>query len=87
MTLNEQLRRNHALRGGLPATPTQTSAIRSLLIIPVDFGFLCLTFILFGATNWFFGVYALMFTGSVAYLLLASMKCFGDFTRLDGGRS
>jgi phosphatidylglycerophosphate synthase len=85
MTLNDQLRRHHVLLTGVRAAPAGTSTLRSLLIIPVDYGFLCVIFVLLGATHWFFGIYTLMFVGSAAYLLLAAVKWFREFSRLDSG--
>ena len=54
------------------------SVLVSLLKVPTDYGLLCLTFLLLGAPELFVGAYTLMFIGSAAYLMAASVKWFGQ---------
>lgn len=59
----------------------------SLLKVPTDYGLLCLIFLLLGAPELFVGAYTLMFVGSAAYLMAASVKWFGQMKGLDRGAS
>lgn len=80
ITLNEQLKRVY---GADPAPENGHSTIlRSLLVIPTDYGFLCLIFVLLGAPQVFFAAYTLMFLANAGHLLLASVKWFRDMERL-----
>ncbi len=79
MILNDQLVRRH---GGGPA-PRSTSALRSLLVLPTDYGLLCVLFALFAVPSAFLAGYTVLFAGSAAYLLLAVVKWFGDMRALD----
>jgi phosphatidylglycerophosphate synthase len=84
MTLNDQLRRNK----GLPATTTQTAAtpsvVRSLLVIPTDYGVFCLVFLLWGLREVYAVVYGLLFVANLAFLALALRKWFGDMRAVEG---
>ena len=83
MTLNDQLRRNN----GLPATTTQTanrpSTLRSLLVIPTDYGLFCLVFLLWGVREVYAVVYGLLFIANAVFLALALRKWFGDMRALE----
>lgn len=80
MILNDQLK---AAYGFKPAADARKSSpLRSLLVIPTDYGFLCLMFLLLGAPVLFFAVYTLMFVANTGHLLLASVKWFRDMDRL-----
>jgi hypothetical protein len=84
MILNEQLERRAALTTGATRTrPQATSALRSLLVIPTDYGVLCLIFLLLGAPMVFFAAYTLLFVGSAGYLALAAVKWFRVMQSLD----
>ena len=83
MTLNDQLRRQHLAQGGQPIGPTRTSSVRSLLVLPTDYGLHCCIFIVFGAPTLFFWVYAVVFLGNIGFMLLASVKWFRDMRALD----
>lgn len=90
--LNEQLTRNAALRSGTVGAGPVSSAERpsvvvSLLKIPTDYGLLCLVFVLLGAPVPFRVAYTLMFVGSAAYLMAASVKWFHQMQNLDRGGS
>lgn len=80
MILNDQLK---AAYGYKPAADARKSSpIRSLLVIPTDYGFLCMIFLLLGAPVLFFAAYTLMFVANTGHLLLASVKWFRDMDRL-----
>ena len=83
MTLNDQLRRHRAVRTGVAAPSGRSSALRSLLVIPTDYGLLCLIFVLFGSTTVFISAYAVMMVGTAGYLVLACVKWFREFAQLD----
>jgi phosphatidylglycerophosphate synthase len=84
MILNDHLKAIHALKtGAAPAKKGAGSRAKSLLLIPTDYGFLCLTFVLLGGTQVFFALYTLVFVANLGHLLLASVKWFRDMSRLD----
>ncbi|MCI2956166.1 CDP-alcohol phosphatidyltransferase family protein [Agromyces atrinae] len=84
MILNDQLKTTHALRhGASPAPVRSASTLRSLIVLPTDFGVLCLSFVLLGFTSAFTLVYALLFVASLGHLLLASASWFRAMKRLD----
>jgi phosphatidylglycerophosphate synthase len=82
MILNDLLRQRHAAATGVPVQRGETSALRSLLVIPTDYGFLCVSFALLGASRVFFGVYTLFFAGYAGFLALAVVKWFRDMDGL-----
>jgi phosphatidylglycerophosphate synthase len=90
--LNEQLIRNAALKADAAPAATRSpderpSVVVSLLKIPTDYGLLCLIFLVLGASDLFLAAYTLMFVGSAAYLMAASVKWFGQMRDLDRGGS
>ncbi|MGG7507695.1 CDP-alcohol phosphatidyltransferase family protein [Plantibacter sp. YIM 135249] len=78
--LNDQLKRVYGT--DTPAPNGHSTLLRSLLVIPTDYGFLCMIFLLLGSPYLFFAVYTLMFVANSGHLLLASIKWFGDMGRL-----
>jgi phosphatidylglycerophosphate synthase len=84
MILNDQLRRVHQATTGVgPQEPAKPSTIRSLLVMPTDYGVLCLAFLLLGFQNLFFVVYTLLFAGNLLFLIAALVKWFRDMSALD----
>ena len=83
MLLNDSLRRIKTATTGVPVAEGQPNAVRSLLVIPTDYGVLCLVFLLFGASDVFFGFYTFLFAGSAGFFLLAMVKWFRDMRQLD----
>ncbi|MEW9534403.1 CDP-alcohol phosphatidyltransferase family protein [Microbispora sp. NPDC049125] len=84
MILNDLLRRAHyAASGTLPAAPARPSSLRSLLVIPTDYGLLCLAFALLGVDGAFPYVYGLLFAANLAFMLAAAVKWFRDIASLD----
>jgi phosphatidylglycerophosphate synthase len=78
MILTEQLRR-HAGRVSV-ADAHGRSWIRSLLVIPMDYGVLCLSFALYGVMPLFLTVYTLIFAATAGFLVLASVKWFRELS-------
>ncbi|MGA7206284.1 MAG: CDP-alcohol phosphatidyltransferase family protein [Specibacter sp.] len=86
MILNDQLRTTAALRAGAPAAPVRprnASLPRSILLLPTDYGLLCLVFVFLGAPRVFFTLYTLFFVANAAHLLLASFTWFHSMKSLD----
>ncbi len=79
MILNEQLKRGR----GAPEEPVSSSPLRSLLVLPTDYGVLCLIFLVLGAPMVFFAAYTVLFLGSAGYLALACIKWFNVMRSLD----
>lgn len=83
MILNDQLRRQHgAPSASGPPTGARPSVLRSLLVVPTDYGVLCLVFVLLGAPVVFLVGYTLLFAGSAGYLALAVLKWYRDMEAL-----
>ena len=53
----------------------------------MDYGLLCLSFVLLGAPVVFFVVYSLLFVATTAFLLLASAKWFRELCAWSGPSS
>jgi phosphatidylglycerophosphate synthase len=80
MILNDLLKTIH---GGKKTGPArQSNPLRSILLLPTDYGILCLIFVLLGAPVVFFVVYGLMLVANAAHLLLALVKWFRDMDAL-----
>jgi phosphatidylglycerophosphate synthase len=56
---------------------------RSVVLLPTDYGFLCLVFSLWGVPALFLPVYSLVFAACAAFLVTAAIKWFRDMVRLD----
>jgi phosphatidylglycerophosphate synthase len=77
MTLMDQLRTVHT--GAAKRAQTgRPSLIRSILVLPTDYGLLCLSFLLFAWQQAFVTVYTVFFIGSAIFLVLALMKWFRE---------
>jgi phosphatidylglycerophosphate synthase len=81
MILTEQLRRQQGTASRASDAP-RNSLVRSLLVIPTDYGVLCLTFLLLGAPIVFAAVFTLIAAATAGYTLLASVKWFREITAL-----
>ncbi|RFA14652.1 CDP-alcohol phosphatidyltransferase [Subtercola boreus] len=84
MILNDQLKRG---RTGPVAPRGRASLLRSLLVVPTDYGILCLVFALLGSPVLFIALYGLMAVANAGHLVLASRKWFCDMTELDASLS
>lgn len=84
MTLNDQLRRVRMARTATtPAEQAKPSVLRSLAVVPTDYGLLCLTFLLLGFPTLFAVVYGLLFLANSLFLIAALGKWFNDMGSLD----
>jgi phosphatidylglycerophosphate synthase len=77
MILNDFLRARDRV-----ARRTAGGGIRSLLVLPTDYGVLCIAFLLFGVPVVFVPVYGLLFLANTAYALLALPKWFREMGRI-----
>ncbi|MGN8553056.1 UNVERIFIED_CONTAM: CDP-alcohol phosphatidyltransferase family protein [Microbacterium sp. SLM126] len=81
MILNDLLK---GKRGVASAHSTGGGGIlRSLLLLPTDYGVLMLTFVLWGWPLLFFGIYSLLFLACAAFLVAAAITWFRQMARLD----
>ena len=80
--LNEAMRAQHGARTRAARTAERPSVLRSLVVVPTDYGLLCLVFVLLGATSVFLWVYGVLAVATAAYLVLACGKWFGEMGRL-----
>ena len=55
---------------------------RSVLLLPVDYGVLCLAFVLLGWTEAFVAAYTLLFAAAAGHTALALPKAFRDMRRI-----
>ncbi|BDV29515.1 CDP-alcohol phosphatidyltransferase family protein [Microbacterium terricola] len=55
---------------------------RSLMLLPTDFGVLCLAFLLWGASPLFLVVYSVLFAANALFLCAASVKWFREMRRV-----
>jgi len=83
MILTEQLRRQRGVvsRANDSAGP---SWLRSVLVVPMDYGVLCLSFFVYGATPVFMAIYTAIFAATAAFLAMASVKWFRELQVLYG---
>lgn len=78
MVLTEQLRRANGSPSLAADAPGRPSWVRALLVLPMDYGVLCLSFLLLGAPPVFMVVYTALFAATAAFLLLALLKWFRE---------
>lgn len=81
LMLTDQLRRTAA--GGTRPVEGSLSVARALAILPSDFGALAVVFLTVGWTQVFVPLYAAMFVGQFALLLLASIRWHRVLAALD----
>jgi phosphatidylglycerophosphate synthase len=78
--LTEQLKRAHARPGRAAEAP---SALRSLLLLPADYGLFCLLFLSYGAgREVFLGVYGTLLVANVVLTLALLVKWFRELSSL-----
>lgn len=80
--LNDALRAQHGVRTRAQQSGERPGVMRSLLVLPTDYGLLCCVFVLFGAPSLFVPVYTSLFLAMAAFLALASVKWFREMGRL-----
>jgi phosphatidylglycerophosphate synthase len=82
MILNDQLKTIQNLRAPRNIPLRNASIIRSILLIPTDYGILCILFVFIGIPSIFFTLYTLFFLANACHLTLAVRKWFRDMKRL-----
>jgi phosphatidylglycerophosphate synthase len=85
MILTEQLRRAHGVVSQA-ATGGRSPWLRSVLVMPTDYGLLCLSFLLYGSTSVFLWIYAALTACTAGYLVLALRKWFVEVRELSRSR-
>lgn len=83
MILNDQLKAVHAKRSTPPGPVRKSTLLRAILVVPTDYGLLCLVFVLIGAPVLFFAAYVALFVANAGHLVLALRKWYLDMVRLD----
>jgi hypothetical protein len=58
--------------------------LRSLVVLPNDYGVLCLSLLLIAAHSAFLVVYAALFAANVLFLLAGSARWYREMVRLGG---
>lgn len=81
MILTEQLRRQAGVASKAGDAP-RSSLVRSLLVLPTDYGVLCLSFLLLGAPVAFAAVFTAITAATAGYTLLAAVKWFREIGAL-----
>lgn len=81
MILTDQLRWAHGVQSVAP-TDGRAPWLRSVLVLPTDYGVLCWTFLLLGAPTVFLWVYAAITACTTAFLVLALVKWFREVRTL-----
>lgn len=83
MLLNDLIKQ----RAGVSSTHERGggSAARSLMLLPTDFGALCLVFVLWGWTTGFLVAYTILAALCTAFLGAAAVKWFREISALDSG--
>ncbi|MFI7484349.1 CDP-alcohol phosphatidyltransferase family protein [Kocuria sp. M1R5S2] len=77
--LNDSLKQ---IKGAPLRRPGAFRPWRSFVLLPVDYGVLCLSFLLLGWTGAFVVVYTLLFAATAGFTALALPKWFHDMRRL-----
>jgi phosphatidylglycerophosphate synthase len=80
--LNESLRAQHGAVTRAARTADHPSVLRSLVVVPTDYGLLCWVFALLGAPALFLPVYTFLLLVMAAYLGLATIRWFTEMGRL-----
>ena len=79
MILNDSLKQ---IKGVPLRAPGAFRRWRSVILLPVDYGVLCLAFVLLGWTDAFVAAYTLLFAATAGHTALALPKWFHDMRRL-----
>lgn len=78
---------NDLLKGARGVKSTHTrgggTAARSLILLPTDYGVLCLAFVLWGWPFAFLWVYALLLAANSAFLIAAAIRWFREMKSID----
>lgn len=69
------------------ADRSNRSALNAVLLLPTDYGVLCMTFVLLGSATWFLGAYGALFVLCTLHLVYTMRKRFAELRAIDAGRS
>lgn len=83
MILTEQLRRVHGVRSVADTAPGARSWLRAVLVLPMDYGLLCWSFVLLGAPTVFLSFYTLVTAYTALFLVLAAVRWYRELAALD----
>jgi len=81
MILTEQLRRARGVQSVAP-TGGRAPWLRSVLVIPTDYGVLCLAFVLLGVPPVFMVLYGFIVLATAAFVLAATVKWYRELRDL-----
>lgn len=79
--LTDQLRRAHPSQAPPPADSSAAAVLRSLVVLPTDYGVLCLVFLTLAWPAVFATLYGLLGAGTAGFLLLALPKWYREVSR------
>jgi phosphatidylglycerophosphate synthase len=82
MILNDQLKAIYSVKRGSLGTGVERSLLKSILLVPTDYGVLCFLFIFVGSPDIFIAGYTLFFIANSGHLILASHKWFNDMKKI-----
>jgi len=68
-------------RGAAPVV-AKASVLRSLVVLPTDFGVLCLVFLVLGAPTLFLGLYGLLALANLLFLAASLVVWYRDLSRM-----
>jgi phosphatidylglycerophosphate synthase len=90
LVLSDMLRRVERAKSGGPAVTTssvdpneQAPVLRSLIVLPNDYGVLCLSVLLIGLHGAFVTVYTVLFAANLIFLLAGGIRWFREMRTLD----
>jgi phosphatidylglycerophosphate synthase len=86
MILTDQLRRAAGVAKEA-ATSGSSDLVRAVLVLPTDYGVLCLLFLLYGVPGVFFPAFALLWAANVVLLAVAASRWVRQLRRIDLSRS
>lgn len=85
MLLNEALRGRHGAVTRAAPTGHRPSVLRSLVLLPTDYGVECLVFVLLGSATAFLVAYSALLVCTAAFLVLALPRWRAEMAGLGGG--
>jgi phosphatidylglycerophosphate synthase len=85
MILTEQLRRQHGRVSLAADAPGRPSWLRAVIVLPMDYGVLCLSFVLLGWLPGFLVLYTLIVLATTLFLFAAAVSWFREL-RSEGDR-
>lgn len=79
--LTEQLKRADRLKSGAgPAPAGPASTLRSVALLPVDYGVFCAIFLLFGSREVFMVLYCALFAAHVLFMVALLVKWYRELS-------